>query len=155
MTDRLNTQRAPYPRELEDIITNLEYKDNFGFNLESFERDPGCIGLTLIITIVTPNSYNPAEKRGVRHFFPVPPATYNRQSWERWVFDCIMKIELHEACEFFEVNKVKPYAPTHGPGDDPYVVVQYATDEQRRTLFTGTVKPPGEGEAQLPFREQE
>jgi hypothetical protein len=35
---------------------------------------------------------------------------------------------------------VRPFAPTHGPGDDPYVVHDYADDLQRRTAFTGKAK---------------
>jgi hypothetical protein len=33
----------------------------------------------------------------------------------------------------------RPFAPTHGPGDDPYVIHDYASDTQRRTAFTGKV----------------
>ena len=35
---------------------------------------------------------------------------------------------------------VRPYAPCHGPGDDPYIIHEYAIDQQRRTNFRGTVK---------------
>lgn len=33
----------------------------------------------------------------------------------------------------------RPFAPLHGPGDDPYVVHEYATDLQKRTQFTGKI----------------
>ncbi len=33
----------------------------------------------------------------------------------------------------------RPFAPTHGPGDDPYVIHEYGSDLQRRTAFTGRV----------------
>lgn len=36
-------------------------------------------------------------------------------------------------------RRSRPFAPLHGPGCDPYVVHEYATDEQRRTRFTGDV----------------
>lgn len=35
----------------------------------------------------------------------------------------------------------RPFAPLHGPGEDPYVVHEYATGEQRRTRFTGELAP--------------
>lgn len=34
-----------------------------------------------------------------------------------------------------------PFAPNHGPGYDPYRIVEYETDEARRTRFTGEVSP--------------
>lgn len=36
---------------------------------------------------------------------------------------------------------IKPFAPNHGPGYDPYRIVEYETDLARRTQFTGQVKP--------------
>jgi hypothetical protein len=38
-------------------------------------------------------------------------------------------------CRRFQPTR--PFAPTHGPGDDPYVVHEYADETQRRTRFTG------------------
>lgn len=37
----------------------------------------------------------------------------------------------------------RPFAPTHGPGDDPYVVHEYGSDLQRRTAFTGKLNDEG------------
>lgn len=71
----------------------------------------------------------------------MPPASYNRQSWRRWLFEQVLLVERHEACEFFVVDGERPYAPRHGPGNDPYVVVEYAKDEDRRTSFRGEVNP--------------
>lgn len=77
----------------------------------------------------------------VHHYMPVPPAAYNRQSWQRWLFEQIVVVERHEACEFFTIDKVKPYAPNHGPGWDPYIVTEMTTELDRRTKFTGEVNP--------------
>jgi hypothetical protein len=38
---------------------------------------------------------------------------------------------------------VKPFAPNHGPGYDPYRLVEYEDELARRTLFTGEVKGGG------------
>jgi hypothetical protein len=93
----------------------------------------------------------------VTHYHPVPAATFNRQSWERWLFDRLMDTVRHEASEWFQFLLVgdfvqrdlshshehvrRPFAPTHGPGDDPYVLHEYATDDQRRTSFRGEQNP--------------
>jgi hypothetical protein len=78
----------------------------------------------------------------VHHYFPVPPATYDRASWQRWLHDTLGKVDDHERMEDFEVAGERPYAPVHAPGHDPYTVRQLATDTERRTSFRGDVKPP-------------
>jgi len=55
--------------------------------------------------------------RHTRHEFVVPVATYNRDTWIRWVFDCIVAIETHETCEWFTVNGERIYGPHHGNGE--------------------------------------
>lgn len=135
-------QEAPYPDELEDLVKRLQYRPGWTFKLEEMERDTGCFGLTLIITTLGYNSYHPEQgpNYSVRHLFPVPPATYNRRSWRRWLFDQCQKVDRHEAMEFFMIDDERPYAPNHGPGNDPYIVAELSTDLDRRTLFTGKVK---------------
>jgi hypothetical protein len=108
----------------------------------------------------------------VNHYFAVPPATYNEQSWCRWLFDRLGDVDTHERCEDFtlwpvhEDGKpyaetppggqdpalVRPYAPTHAPGADPYRVVEYASDIDRRTSFRGVLDDDGTGrsEAEAP-----
>lgn len=76
----------------------------------------------------------------VNHFMPVPPASFDERSWRRWLFEQCLLVERHEACEFFTIRTDKPYAPNHGPGNDPYIVAELTTDEARRTSFRGIVK---------------
>ena len=52
----------------------------------------------------------------------VPPASWDRQTWQRWILDCILQVETHEALEFFAVDDIKPYFPAHGPGKNPYEI---------------------------------
>lgn len=101
------------------------------------------------------DAYHPGVERPVHFYFPVPAATYNEASWKRWLFDRILEVERHEAMEHFHlhyegdfVNRsgklvdhvdVRPFAPAHGPGDDPYVIHEYADDVKRRTSFRGVV----------------
>lgn len=79
----------------------------------------------------------------VHHYKPVPPATYNWGSWMRWLFDMCVEVDLHEAMEMATVVidgvPIKPFAPNHGPGNNPYVVREFSTELERRTKFTGEV----------------
>lgn len=79
------------------------------------------------------------QLRAVWHYFPVPTATYNMKSWRRWLFECCRKVEDHELGEWFLVNGERPFAPLHGPGCDPYVVREVATEEETRTDQQGQV----------------
>lgn len=133
-------QQAEYPGELDWLVENLTYKENWDFDLDpNLDRGQGSAGHTLVITIVTPNSYNPKEMRRVAHYFPVPPAAYDERSWRRWLFEQIHLVELHEAMEFFTIDGEKPYAPSHGPGNDPYMVREIGTVRDQRTSFRGQV----------------
>lgn len=136
-------QIFPYPTELSELVKATTYRAFWDVALHNgYERDEGSYGLTLIITTFADNSYNQERKIRVNHLFPVPPATYNRQNWTRWLFEQFAKVELHEAMEFFTVDGVKPYAPNHGPGNDPYTVHETSTPEERNTRFTGEQSHP-------------
>jgi hypothetical protein len=96
----------------------------------------------------------------VNHNFPVPPATYNRESWMRWLFDRLGDVDTHERMEDFtfatavevrpatgkrdaDVAEVleRPFGPVHAPGFDPYMITAVpVTDTERATSFRGEVK---------------
>lgn len=139
---RLNTNTAPWPAELSELIDGLEYKSGWDFKLRHIDRGQLSVGLTLVITITTPNSYKPHELRRVAHYMPVPPAAYNFGSWQRWLLEQILLVERHEACEFFTINDHKPYAPLHGPGEDPYTIREVSTVVQVNTSYLGELKRP-------------
>lgn len=136
----VNTQYGPYPTELEEILDKLKYFPGWGFYLHKIDRGQTCVGLTLTISVKVPDSYNHEKTIGVRHLFPVPPAAFNSGSWRRWLFDRILDVHTHEAMEGFEIDGVKPYAPHHGPGEDPYIIWERGTDEAARTSNVGVVK---------------
>lgn len=133
-------QAAPYPEELELLVNLLEYKEGWSFSLREVDRGQESVGLTLCILIVTRDSYDHSKKRSVMHYMPVPPASYNRQSWQRWLFDQCLLVDRHEGMEEFTIDGEKPYAPNHGPGWDPYIITDLTTDVDRRTSFRGDVK---------------
>jgi hypothetical protein len=147
------TQTAPYPTELAELVEGFHYRPGWQCRLlDDFVREredpaddsspPLVWGLTLDIITRGYNSYHPEQGQnyGVHHYMIVPAATYNRESWQRWLLNQHFLVEQHETCEFFVVNGEHPFAPNHGPGNDPYRVVEYAPDEDRRTSFRGVVK---------------
>lgn len=161
---RLMHQQAPYPQVLADLVARCHYRPGWTVSLsDDHERDEvdGKVvgrGLTLIITTQGYNSYHVDRGQTYRvyHYFIVPAATYDERSWRRWLFEQFLKVETHEAMEFFRFehdtpNRVgtevigsnhhveRPYAPSHGPGNDPYLVREVGTDLDRRTSFRGEV----------------
>lgn len=137
---RINSNTGLWPKNLQDLIDALDYKSGWVFTLENVDRGQNSAGLTLCILITTPNSYKPHELRRVMHYFPVPPASYSYASWRRWLLDTILLVERHEACEFFTIDGAKPYAPLHGPGEDPYIIREVSTPEQVATSYLGARK---------------
>lgn len=138
MTETMR-QEAPYPTALAELVFALRYKPGWTFTLNDVTRGQGSLGLTLIINVRTPDSYHPEQHITVQHFMPVPPAAYDERSWRRWLFEQLLLVETHEACEFFRLDGDRPYAPSHGPGNDPYLIREVGTDVDRRTSFRGQV----------------
>lgn len=143
MIEMVMTQEAPYPTVLAELVDVLAYRPGWAFSLANIPRGQGSIGLTLDIITIGYNSYHVdrGQTYRVHHYMPVPPASYNRASWQRWLFEQCLLVERHEACEFFVVDGERPYAPNHGPGWDPYIVTELATEVDRRTSFRGDLNP--------------
>ena len=137
-------QEAPWPDALASLVERLSYRDAEGWRtwLDDTDRGQGSKGLTLIVQRCGPDSYHPEKRLRVNHYFPVPPAAYDERSWRRWLFDRLGDVELHERCENFKIDGKPVFPPAHGPGNDPYLVLEYGTDLDRRTAYTGHVNPP-------------
>lgn len=134
-------QTAPYPTTLKELVDGLTIPTRPGwtFGLYHIDRGQGSVGLTLIVQIVAPNSYHPDETIRVNHYMTVPPASYDMRSWRRWLFEQLRLIDLHELMEGFVINGERPYAPSHGPGNDPYLIREVGTETDQRTSFRGEV----------------
>jgi hypothetical protein len=143
MTDVTMHQEAPYPHELADLVSKLKYRPGWTFSLLDEDRGQGSKGLTLVILTKGYDSYNPDAGEGYRiyHYMLVPPASYDRRSWVNWLFEQILLVERHECAEFFTIDGKRPRAPAHGPGSDPYLMLDHGTDLDRRASFTGEVGP--------------
>jgi hypothetical protein len=145
-------------------VEGLRYRERRGWKVwldDNCQRDkPGrhkgeARGLTLIVQRCGPNTYDPGEVMTVLHYFAVPAATYNVQSWMRWLFERLGDVDTHERMEDFAFAAEtvapagaegrdglhRPYAPCHGPGWDPYLVTVERTGEDRRTSFRGELSP--------------
>lgn len=111
---------------LKELVEQTTYKDGWNIDLRYIHRPTehyaGSTGLTLIISATVPNSVRPGETTHVEHWIAVPPTSWGRHSWERWILDQLILVETHEAMEFYTVAGEKPYFPSHGPGHDPYAI---------------------------------
>lgn len=94
----------------------------------------------LYVYLHTPNSYEPGfPDRHTGHEFVVPVATYNYQTWRRWVYDRMCAAALHEVGEWFMDDGERVFAPHHGNGEDPYVQWQTRADREAQVA-----KAPGD-----------
>jgi hypothetical protein len=158
-------QVAPYPVILAGLVERLRYRRDLGWQVwleDDLQRDkPGrhageSRGMTLVVQRRGRDTYHPERTLPVNHYFAVPAATYNEQSWTRWLFDRLGDVDTHERMEDFAFVSVphsikdgrstpqqleRPLAPNHGPGWDPYLVTFVASETDRRTSFRGELNP--------------
>lgn len=119
---------------LRDLISQVSCKPGWTFRLNS---EGGF--LSLVITVPGQDSYHPENSLRVSHFYPVPEATYNSRSWLRWIFERCRGVENHELGEWFKIEDRRPFAPLHGPGEDPYTVHEYRDLEDAQVIQDGSV----------------
>lgn len=123
-------QVAPWPQDLVDAVD--EFRPTGGLTgwrvwLSSEDRGQGCSGLTLSIVPNNPDSYHPERHVNTRFIYPVPAASFNRESWEEWIWARIEETEGHERAEGFvfvgvDGKERRPFKPAHSDGWDPGVV---------------------------------
>lgn len=146
-------QIAPDPEPLQALVDRLDYRSRQGWKvwLQDLDRGQGSEGLTLVVQRCGPDTYDPDRMLPVNHYFIVPAAAYDFRSWQRWLFDRLGDVDTHERMEFFILHDspgsehvTRPYAPSHGPGNDPYLVREVGTQEDVETTFRGEHSPqPG------------
>lgn len=125
-----NTQAGPPGSAdlLADVVSRITYKPGWvitlGHMCRQGEHLAGGEGLTLRVQFSCEDSTRPGESTSLDHLFAVPPAAYNRATWERWVLDCLVQMETHEAMEWFKVDGQAPFFPAHGTqnGFNPYTI---------------------------------
>lgn len=127
-----NVQKGPPDSAylLKDVVERATYKPGWRISLQEMERTgehlAGGEGLTLRIQFSSEDSTRPGQATQLDHLFAVPPASYNRETWERWVLDCLIQMETHEAMEFFKIEGRAPFFPAHGTanGFNPYTIAR-------------------------------
>jgi hypothetical protein len=116
---------------LRGLVQRLTYKPKWRFDLAELDREQGSQGLTLCISADgIPNSLDPSTTTSFLHLMPVFPAAFNERAWQRWLLEQILLVERHESLEFFKIDGESPYFPAHGPGDDPYTVMEIRTRDE-------------------------
>jgi hypothetical protein len=106
---------------LRSVVAQVAYKDGWRLWVEykarPTEHYAGSEGDTLCIHADgVPDSTRPGETTMIEHWIAVPPTSWERAAWERWVLDQLVLVETHEAMEFYAVDGHKPFFPAHGPG---------------------------------------
>jgi hypothetical protein len=140
--EQANTQMAPYPQALADLVAQVSVAGrDWRFWLGDVRRDDPAMGrgesagLTLTILITTADTRHPDRRVSVYFYFPVPPATYDARSWRRWLLERCRDVDLHELLEAFTIGTEVPYAPSHGPGNDPYMIREVGTAEDAEWAY--------------------
>lgn len=96
--------------------------------------------LRMVIQINCKDAYAQDNEMLLNHYFPVPITTYNEKSWRRWMFEQCRRLENHELGEFFEIDGERPFAPLHGPGEDPYTVHEVRDEVDALTKQDGSIR---------------
>lgn len=122
---------------LAKMVCNAQCKPGWTFRLV-YEDE----ALRLVIGVTSQDAYDESRSRITDHHFPVPTATYNEKSWQRWIFEMCRRLENHELGEWFRVSNERPFAPLHGPGEDPYTVHEFRPYVDALTTQNGSIRKP-------------
>ncbi len=125
---------------LADLVPRARCKPGWSFEFTKAIESDGSLVLRLIISVRGLDSRAEGEHElTIRHYFPVPDATFNMKSWRRWLFEMCRKVENHELGEWFRIDDERPFSPCHAPGEDPYTVHEYRDEVDARTNQRGDV----------------
>jgi hypothetical protein len=119
---------------LASIVSRIDYRPDWSVRLVV---DEDVTQLEITSQGYDTHNVDRGQTYRVIHSFMVPPATYNEQSWTRWLLDRYIDVETHEACEFFRVAGKQPFPPNHGPGWNPYGVRELNRVEDAETTSWG------------------
>lgn len=132
-------QEFPYPTELAAAVAELRYLPGWHFDLVVEDRGQGCKGLTFNVYPNNPDSYHPERHVATRFLYPVPAASFNRESWEEWLWARIEETEGHERSEWFRFGEQerRPFKPAHADGWNPGVVRTVVSETVTNTPNAG------------------
>lgn len=126
---------------LGQLVMQAQCKPGWSFRLKHEDN-----ALRLVVRVAGFDSSLPDNlvPKTIDHYFPVPTATYNERSWRRWMFEVCRRVENHELGEWFRIGSDRPFAPLHGPGEDPYTVHEYRPVTDALTTQDGSMREPYE-----------
>lgn len=99
-----------------DRVTYKDWKIEHGQTGSDFIRAES----TVQITFMADDNFG-SLPRVFAHQFSAPPGRHPVQWWVRWLLDCIIAIERHEAMEQFRVDGAVAFNPHHSLAG-PYVM---------------------------------
>jgi hypothetical protein len=119
------------------VVAETKCKPGWSFRLVDEEG-----ALRLFIKIVGTDNYDHSRAFVVNHVHPVPVTTYNEKTWRRWIFEQCVRTMNHELGESlrFGPDEVRPFAPMHGPGEDPYTVHETRPEIDALTTQSGAIR---------------
>jgi hypothetical protein len=151
MKDGVNLERlvsAPQSFDLlRKLIEEMDGPPGWTFDFVSKQGAP-----FFYIYVPAQNNYDPSQERTTRHEHPVPWADFKSKTWRKWLFDRCRASMDHEMGEMVRWGDLRPFAPTHGPGEDPYTVREYRDPIDALTTQDGSVRI-SHGSQQLTTRE--
>lgn len=122
---------------LERIVNETKCKPGWSFKLVDEDG-----AKRLVIRIEGFHNYDHHQPFIVDHYHPVPVTTYNERSWRRWIFEQCIRTMHHELGESlrFGPDELRPFAPMHGPGEDPYTVHEWRPEIDALTTQDGSIR---------------
>lgn len=126
---------------LRHLVSRVCCKPGWSFRLKD---EDGALRLVIRVDGFDSSQPDDLTPMAIAHYFPVPTATYNEKTWRRWVFERCRGVENHELGEWFRVGSEWPFAPLHGPGEDPYTVHEFRPVEDALTTQDGSAREPYE-----------
>jgi hypothetical protein len=127
---------------LRAIVESVRCKPHWSFRIV---EENGALRLVIRVPGYDSATPNELTRMTIDHFHPVPAATYNEATWRRWVFEQCRRVENHELGEWFRIGDERPFAPCHGPGEDPYTVHEYRPEADALTTQDGSMRQPYSG----------
>lgn len=109
--DYERSQQLLTHENLHDLLAVVTYKS--GYALQVFQNP--YEGPYLSIKLTTANASDAEKTVDLKINSPIPNvARLNAASFYEWLLERLIKVEIHEVCEFFQVEGRKWYDP-HNP----------------------------------------
>src|SRR5690606_31993254 len=95
------------------FIRHIEYKQFSFAVVEKSQWNPLWEGV-LAISIAADNHKPPGQMVLVTHDFWIPQGKiFSQTEALKWIFECCLKVELHESMELFKFDDVAIFWPDH------------------------------------------